>query len=226
MTELQLEELVNELNINPESSKFILSQISSDIYFGKVWNHLPWENQIEYQGDKFYFINRIDHGFVGAIEVTSSEMHAYLKPAFRGKGIMCNTLREIILPHAFRYNKTDVLRITIDQNFHGEQFRQIEHSALLAGFKDKHTIVDQLYEYYAYKKEYPEFSYTEELSKSISEKELNFIHDRVNSINAQLQYMKERYEILFNEEDKLIGLLIKSLEQFEQLYDEKVRGSL
>lgn len=226
MTETQLEELINELNINPQSSKFILTQISSDVYFGKVWNHLPWENQIEYQGDKYYFINRIDHGFIGTIEMTSSEMHAYLNPNFRGSGIMCNTLREIILPHAFRYNKTDVLRITIDQNFHGEQFTQIEHSATLAGFKDKHTIVDQLFEYFAYKNEYPEFHYPEGFSQSISEKEFNFMHDRVNTINAQLQYLKERYEILFNEEDKLITFLIKNMELFEQLYEEKIRTSL
>jgi len=226
MTEEQLEKLVDELNADPGSSKFILTQIDADIFFGTVWYNLPWENQTEYRGDTYYFINRLDCGFVGAVEASNSEMHAYLKPNFRGNGIMSGALRNSILPHFFWYNKTKKCRITIDQNFHEKRFEEIEKSALLAGFKDKIAIVDHLFEYFAYKNDYPEFSKIEGISHLVTEKEFRFLHDRINAINAQLQYMKERYEILFNEEDKLISTIIADIEQFEFRYDDKIRTKL
>lgn len=226
MTEEQLETLVDELNSDPGSSKFILTQIDVDIFFGTVWFNLPWENQTEYRGDKYYFINRLDCGFVGAVEATNSEMHAYLKPNFRGKGIMSTALRETILPHTFWYSQTEKCRVTIDQNFHEKRFAEIEKSALLAGFKDKNGIVDHLFEYFAYKNDYPEFTKTEGISNRVTEKEFRFLHDRINTINAQLQYMKERYEILFHEEDKLVSSIIADIEQFEFRYDDKIRTKL
>jgi hypothetical protein len=226
MTEEQLEKLVDELNTDPGSSKFILTQIDVDIYFGTVWFNLPWENQTEYRGDKYYFINRLDCGFIGAVEATNSEMHAYLKPNFRGNGIMSTALRETILPHSFWYNQSEKCRVTIDQNFHKKRFEEIEKSALLAGFKDKNAIVDHLYEYFAYKVDYPEFTKTEGISNLVTEKEFRFLHDRINTINAQLQYMKERYEILFHEEDKLVSSIIADIEQFEFRYDDKIRTIL
>ena len=226
MTEEQLEKLVDELNSDPGSSKFILTQIDVDIYFGTVWFNLPWENQTEYHGDKYYFINKLDYGFIGAVEATNSEMHAYLKPNYRGKGNMSTALRETILPHFFWYNHTEKCRVTIDQNFHGKLFDEIEKSALLAGFKDKNAIVDHLFEYFAYKNDYPKFKKTEGISNLVTEKEFRFLHDRINTINAQLQYMKERYELLFNEDDKLVSSIIADIEQFEFRYDEKIRTKL
>lgn len=226
MTDKQLEELIDELNSNPESPKFILMQIAADIYFGKVWLNLPWENQIEYLGDKYYFINRQDFGIIGIIETTSSEMHAYLKPEFRGNGIMCRSLYETILPHSFWYNKSGEQRITIDKTLQGENFRKVEKSAILAGFRNKNVIDGSLFEYVAFKSEYPEFKFYGKENESITEKEFLFLHNRINSINAQLQYMKERFEILFNEEDEIVTSLIKEIEYFELLYDRKIRTLL
>lgn len=226
MTEKQLDELINELNANPESPKFILMQIAEDIFFGKVWHHLPWKNQTEFRGDKYYFINRQDFGFVGAIEASDSEMHAYLKPQFRNNGILCTALRETILPHSFWYNKSDDQQITIDKSLHGANFEKVERSALLAGFKPKNIVDGSLFEYVACKSDYEEFKFREKENKFITEKEFNFLHNRVNSINAQLQYMKERYEILFNENDAIISSLFAVIDQFEGQYDRKIRELL
>lgn len=226
MTEQQQEDLINELNSTPESSKFILTQIAEDIYFGKVWFNLPWENQTEYQGDKYYFINRPDFGFIGSLETTNSELHAYVVPEFRGHGVMCLSLREVILPHLFWYNKTEKIRITIDQDFHGNRFRKVERSAQLAGFQDKNTIVDSLFEYFAYRNDFPDFKFQKSKSILLAEKESRFLQDRINSINAQLQYMKERYELMFNEDDQMISSIHKSIRQFEDKFDNKLRSLL
>lgn len=226
MTEKQLEELVNELNSNQESPKFILMQIAEDIFFGKVWFNLPWKNQTEFKGDKYYFINRPDFGFIGVVEAFDSDMHAYLKPEFRGLGIMCNALKDTILPHSFWYNKAEEQRITIDKALQGSYFEKVEQSALLAGFKLKSVLADSLYEYIAFKNDFAEFKFREKDNKFISEKEFHFLHNRINSINAQLQYMKERYEILFNEDDTIVSSLFKATEQFESLYDKKIRTLL
>ncbi len=226
MTDIQLEVLLNELNSNPESPKFIITQIAVDIYFGKVWYNLPWENQTEYQGEKYYFINRPDHGFIGAVEQTSSELHAFLIPEFRGQGIMSKTLRETILPHLFWYNKSKMHRVTIDKEFHGKQFEMIERSALKSGFKDKTMIVEGLYEYFAYQKDFSEFKLVEEKNSLFTEKEFIFLHDRINTINAQLQYMKERYEIIFNDKDEMISDIHKTIRQFEGKYDNRLRNLL
>lgn len=226
MTEKQLEELVNELNSNQKSPKFILMQIADDIFFGKVWQNLPWKNQIEFRGDKYYFINRPDFGFIGAVEAFVSDMHAYLKPEFRGLGIMCNALKETILPHAFWYNKTEEQRITIDKTLQGQHFKAVEQSALLAGFKLKSVLADSLYEYIAFKSDFAEFKFRENENKFITEKEFHFLHNRINSINAQLQYLKERYEILFNEDEATVLSIFEAIEKFESLYSEKIRNLL
>lgn len=223
MTEKQLEELVNELNSNQESAKFILMQITDDIYFGKVWHNLPWKNQTEFRGDKFYFINRPDFGFIGAVEALDSDMHAYLKPEFRGLGIMCNALKDTILPHAFWYNKTEEQRITIDKTLQGDFFKKVEQSALLAGFKLKSILADSLFEFIAFKSDFADFRFDENENKFITEKETDFLHNRINSINAQVQYLKERYEILFNEDEAIASSIFKAIEQFESRYDEKIR---
>lgn len=226
MTDKQLDELLDELNSNPDSSKFMLIQIAADIYFGKVWFNLPWENQIEDHGDNYYFINRPDYGLVGIIEATRTELHVYLKPEFRRKGIMSTSLRETILPHSFWYYHADKLRITIDQDFHGKLFKQVEKSAHLAGFKDKNIVNDRLFEYFAYKTKYPEFELFEGKKQLIAEKEIRFLFDRINSINAQLQYMKERYELLFNEDDTLVSAIRDSVVKFEGMYENKLRSLL
>ncbi|MFY9152111.1 MAG: hypothetical protein WAO52_08865 [Prolixibacteraceae bacterium] len=223
MTDPQLEELLAELNSDPDSSKFILTQLAEDIYFGKVWFNLPWENQTEYQGDKYYFINRQDFGFVGSVEATNSELHAFLLPEFRGKGIMSLSLRETILPHLFWYNQTDRIRITIDQNFHGTGFGKVERSALMAGFQDKNTIVDSLFEYFAYKKDYPEFKFQAAKIRFSAEKEFQFLHDRINSIHAQLQYMRERYELMFNVDDQQVVSIQNTIKEFEARYENLLR---
>lgn len=223
MTDKQIELLLNELNSDPVSPKFIMTQIAENLFFGKVWFNLPWENQTEYHGEKFYFINQPDHGFIGAVEQTSSDLHAFLLPEFRGKGIMCKALRETILPHLFWYNQSKTHRVTIDQGFHGAQFEKIEHSALLAGFKDKNMIVEGLYEYTAHQNDYPEFSLRGERNSLFSEKEFRFLHDRINTINAQLQYMKERYEIIFNDKDETITAIHQAIREFEGKYDEHLR---
>lgn len=226
MTDQQLENLITELNSYSESSKFILTQIGGDIYFGKVWYNLPWENQTEYQGEKYYFINLPDFGFIGSIEATDSELHAYLLPEFRGRGIMSQALRETILPHLFWYNRADRVRITIDQNFHGSGFEKVEKSAFLAGFQEKNTIVDTLYEYYAYKQNYPDFKLHVSTQKILADKEFQFLHDRINAINAQIQYMKERFELMFHEDDELVTDLQNSIREFEIRYENKLRSLL
>jgi hypothetical protein len=201
-------------------------QIAEDIFFGKVWHNLPWKNQTEFKGDKFYFINRPDFGFVGVVEAFDADLHAYLKPRLRGFGIMSGALKDTILPHTFWYNKADEQRITIDKTLQGNNFEKVQQSALLAGFKLKSVLADSLYEYIAFKNDFAEFKFREKDNKFISEKEFHFLHNRINSINAQLQYMKERYEILFNEDDAIVSSLLKATEQFESLYDNKIRTLL
>ena len=226
MTEKQLEKLIDELNSNPESPKFLLTQISVDIYFGKVWYNLPWEDQKEYFGENYYFINNHNSGFIGIVEASISEMHVYLKPEFRCKGIMSMSLRETIIPHMFWYMESEKLTITIDQAFHGKQFNKVENSSHLALFKDKNTIADRLFEYFAYKNEFPELKSFGKKSHLVDTKEFKFLYNRINSINAQLQYMKERYEILFEEEEEFISYIKDDVRRFENDYDKKLRANL
>ena len=83
-----------------------------------------------------------------------------------------------------------------------------------------------LYEYFAYKNDYPEFKYLEPMKKPFTEDEFKFLHERINSINAQLQYMKERYELFFNEEEELISDIKRDIVHFEANYDNRIRLNL
>lgn len=226
MTAKQLDELIDELNSNPESPKFIITKIAEFIYFGKFWLNLPWERLIECYGYNFYLIHSSNNNFIGIVSAGTSDMHVFLKPEFRGNGIMSKSLRETIIPHMFMYMETDKLRITIDKEFHGKRFKSVEKSAELAGFKDVCVTDDHLFEYFAYKNEYPEFIYFEEKKKSASEKELRFLHQRINSIKSQLEYMKECYEIFLGENEELISYIKDDITRFEWEYEKKLRSQM
>ncbi len=226
MTEKQLHELIDELNLNRDSPRFILTRIAEHICFGKFWLNLPWEKQIECFGSNFYLIDSSDSGFIGIVSAGTSDIHVFLKPEFRGKGIMSNSLHATILPHMFSHMETEELRITIDQAFHGKHFNRVEKSAQLAGFKNKNTISDRIFEYFAFKNEYQEFKYSITEEKSFTENEFRFLHKRINSINSQLQYMKERYEIFFCENEELITYIKDDIRRFEDDYDKKLRSRL
>jgi len=127
----------------------------------------------------------------------------------------------------FWYHAVDQLRITIDEAFHGSKFKKVENSALLAGFKNKRSICDRLFEYYADKLDYQEYVFLGAKRKlSHHEEEFNFLHKRINSINAQLQYMKERFEINFGENEELILNIKEDVRYFEHEYDKKIRSLL
>lgn len=226
MTDKQLEKLIEELNANPTSNNFIITQIAEKIYFGNVWFNLPWIENHEYWGNKFYFINKSDHEFIGIIEACSSELHVYLKPEYRNLGIMSNALKNTVIPHMFLNLGIQELKISIDQEFHGKKFNKVEKSALHAGFKNKIKIYDYVFEYFAYKNDYPNFKHQESMEKPFTEDEFKFLHERINSINAQLQYMKERYELFFNEEEELISNIKRDIVHFEANYDKRIRLNL
>jgi hypothetical protein len=150
-------------------------------------------------------------------------MHVYLKPEFRNMGIMSNTLREVIIPHMFHKSETEQLRITIDKDFHGKKFENVERSAQLAGFREKKEIGDKIFEYTANKSDFNSYHFQSVNEQRIHEDEFSFLYERINSINAQLQYLKERFEVFFNEEEQLISGIMDDVRYFENEYDKKLR---
>lgn len=142
MSNDQLKELIEELNLSPKTPKFLLTKISENVFWGNVWHDLPWTGpSSQYFGENFYFIQIWNSLYVGVVEASISEMHVFLEPEFRNFGLMSKTLREVIIPHMFHRSDTNQLRITIDADFHREKFEKVERSALLAGFKLKRKLV-------------------------------------------------------------------------------------
>lgn len=225
MSNDQLEKLIEELNASPRSPKFLLAKISENVFLGNVWHSLPWtETSYQYFGENFYFIQMWNSLYVGVVEASISEMHVFLEPEFRNIGLMSKTLREVIIPHMFHRSDTNQLRITIDADFHGEKFEKVERSAQLAGFKAKKEVGDKIFEYTAYRKDFKQFHFSGEKEQLNIENEFSFLHERINSINAQLQYMKERFEILFEEDESLISNIKNKVERFEYEYDNRLRS--
>lgn len=221
----QLKKLIEELNLNPSSPKFLITKISKNVFWGKVWQNLPWsETSSQYFGENFYFIRIWNSLFVGVVEASVSEMHVFLEPEFRDKGVMSKTLREVIIPHMFYISDSNQLKITIDADFHGEKFEKVERSAQLAGFKSKKEVGDKIFEYKACKNDFRDFHFSGEKEQLNNENEFSFLHERINSINAQLQYMKERFEILFEKDEKFISDIKNAIGRFEYEYDNRLRS--
>lgn len=127
MTNQALEKLIDDLNDGDAQGLIFINHLQENVYLGRVWTDLPKgsSNNIPYY--TVYFIKN-DEKFIGAVlDMGSQDLHCFLKTEYRGKGIICNTLKDIILPHLFSEDRVEQA-LTFET-------KEAAKSAELAGFE-------------------------------------------------------------------------------------------
>lgn len=101
MTEETIKSLIERLDAGTATDHVFVRPIAPNISFGNVWPEFPDGDDPIPKGWEFYFIHASEGGpCVAAVFVMDAvDLHVFVKPEYRRKGLMTNALRDVILPH-------------------------------------------------------------------------------------------------------------------------------
>ncbi|MBL0176384.1 MAG: hypothetical protein IPP94_14150 [Ignavibacteria bacterium] len=100
MTHARIAYFIDALNRDNRDPRFLAgAPISEDVEYGWVWDDEGGACSL-CAFHEFYFLK---HGGVcaGAVNLLRRDVHVYMRPEFRGKGIFPRLFRNIVLPHLF-----------------------------------------------------------------------------------------------------------------------------
>ncbi len=106
MTDESIQLVLDRVNSGAHTD-IIIRQIGKRVWWGYAWgetdNGYEGEGRIQEKGYEFYFVQAKDRRFAAAVfRMGANEMHWYVDPEYRGKGILVEPLRKIILPFIFK----------------------------------------------------------------------------------------------------------------------------
>ncbi|MBB2145725.1 hypothetical protein GM921_09525 [Pedobacter sp. LMG 31464] len=132
----QFQSLLNRLNKRTEHKDIFLSPLSKTVDYGKYWDELPTPKMSISSGDgpySFYFIKN-EHGvYVAVVLDMCTDLHWYVGPKHRKKGILTNAMAQVILPDLSTGRETQ--QISIDpQQLSEEEVEASQAVALNLGF--------------------------------------------------------------------------------------------
>lgn len=122
MKDNTIKRLLGQLNGTDSKYGIFLRPVSETVDFGKVWLDKPKMADdliVDDQPYKFYFIKNQEGVYVGAVYDMINDLHWYVLPAFRKKGILIKALTSFILPHLFLSRQEQ--RISIDITVTGKK---------------------------------------------------------------------------------------------------------
>ena len=107
MTEEEIVGVIEAVNAGSAGDHVFAYRLKGNVSLARVWTTNPKTRRIDVQGNDFYLVHDAENGqCIGAVLDMQEDLHAFLKPEFRRKGIMSRSLREIILPHIFSKGRT------------------------------------------------------------------------------------------------------------------------
>ena len=108
MTDETIASLLDKINDGFSADWAFVRPISTNIKFGRVWTDLPNGVVAFERGYPFYFIHSMEGQCIGAVlDMGPSDLHVFVKPEYRRQGVMTRALRDTILPHLFRDNRSE-----------------------------------------------------------------------------------------------------------------------
>lgn len=208
MRDVTLISLLNKMNRNPENDFYYLRPLSDNVIWAKIWLEKPKpsdEISSMVSPDKFYFIKNTDGVFVAIVYDMTSDLHWFVLPKYRKKGLLTKALKEIILFHLFQ--DRDKQRITIDINLIGKKnFKASESVALKLGFekisdvnKTKSIFVKS--EYFLSVDEFQTDIYFGGKNTLVSETRMKEITRQINFISRSLWLIHTEVEMKFGKTD-------------------------
>ena len=100
MTHARIAYFIDALNRDHHDPRFLAgAPIADDVEYGWVWDDEGGACSL-CAFHEFYFLK---HGgvYAGAVNLLRRDVHVYMRPEFRGKGIFPRLFRNIVLPHLF-----------------------------------------------------------------------------------------------------------------------------
>lgn len=187
MTSRQIASFITKLNTGKATKTIFKHKISANIYCAKVWCAINTKDVSPYN---FFFIKN-NTNFVGAVFDMYDDLHWYISPKYRGKGLLTKALRDVILPYVFEAKERDRQTITITKSEIGEvNYNASLKVAKSVGFKTLDSLnfillpTDLNYEY---NEKYNEYLGLSKVEVDKLKRELNNISKRLYQINAQIE---------------------------------------
>lgn len=129
MTDRQIRSLISKMN-NHKTRDIFVRPLCENVDLAKVFRKPSLAANFE-PPHTFYFIKNETGTYVAAVLQMSTNLHWFVVPHHRGKGILTKALKEAILNHLCR-DRND---IEISINPTGDYFEASEKVALSVGFK-------------------------------------------------------------------------------------------
>lgn len=139
MKDETIHKIINQLNRGKFKGQIYTRKLDDTVEYARLWLEKvnPNDATCKYIDNlrpyRFYFIKTQDGLYAGAVLDMNSDLHWYIMPKQRGRGLLSQVLMNHILPHLFL--SRDEQRITIDKGFLGTNgFMASEKIATRMGF--------------------------------------------------------------------------------------------
>jgi RimJ/RimL family protein N-acetyltransferase len=117
MTDKSINRIIRRLNTSV-ASEVIRRQIGENVWWGYAWGTKDQgynKHHVQEEGYEMFFIKADDGKFAAAVHrMLAGELHWYVTPKYRGKGLLIKPLKEVILPFIFATYHWDSQRGTLD----------------------------------------------------------------------------------------------------------------
>lgn len=143
MTVKEIRKYIDRLNNGKGQESIFTRSIGENVEVAKVWSKQPREDDDNLNRScsyRFFFIKDELNKYVGAVLDMTNDLHWYVVPGSRKKGLLTKALKESILPYLF-YDDREIQRITIDEYAIGEKnYLNSKGVAMKLGFKSVNCI--------------------------------------------------------------------------------------
>lgn len=204
MTEKQIKKYIDCLNNEKVQESIFIRPISKTIVIGKVWSELPKENDSisNFSSDRFFFIKNNLGVYVSAVLDMNSDLHWYVIPEERKKGLLTKALKETILPYIF-YEREEQ-RITIKLEIGEKNYANSKSVALKLGFN---SMNEEQTEFLLKKSEFDwSFENLNEQNSRIGNERIQVLRKRINYASQILRKVSDELLMAYENDNQLLEL--------------------
>lgn len=191
MTDKNLQEILDDVN-KGESASIHKRQLKKNVDIAKVWLEKA-KNGVQFDPLSCFLIKNDDGLFVGIVYDMIYDLHWYILPDYRKKGILTKAMREIILP--FLSQSREKQMISIDSS-------QLMDSNYEASLKVAQALGFQLEsgkKYVLDLERYSSEEWIEGENSDLSQDRIEFLKDRLESISYSLWKIQTEVEMNLGE---------------------------
>lgn len=195
---------IDILNNKKGQESIFVRPISETVEIGKVWCELPKENDSVSNSSsyRFFFIKNNMGIYVSAVLDMNSDLHWYVIPAERKKGLLTKALKETILPYVF-YEREEQ-RISVKLEIGEENYRNSKSVALNLGFSPTN---DEQTEFLLKKSEFDwSFENINEQNSRIGNERIQILRKRVNYASKIIRKVSDELLMAYADDSDLLEM--------------------